>query len=90
MYYYCCDFQLKCVFTKDSDNLIHCPSFPEIHYDQEASDSKPHNCAIIVENIKEHHGGSWKCEFEADLPQESETIYIKERVQVLARGYRYP
>lgn len=82
--------QLKCVFTKGPDNLVHCPSFPEIHFDKAASDKEQHNCAIIVESIKEWHGGDWKCEFELDLPEESETIYIKERVKLLARGYRYP
>ena len=82
--------QLRCEFKRGPDKLIHCPSFPEIHFDQEASDSMQHNCAIIVENIKEHHEGDWKCEFELDLPQESEMIYIKDRVKMVARGYRYP
>ena len=40
--------------------------------------------------IKDHHEGNWKCEFELDLPDQSEKILIKEKVKLVARGYRYP
>ena len=83
-------FQLKCEFTKDVNSLVICPSFPEIHYDKIESEKYSNNCAINVAQIKDYHEGNWKCEFELDLPQESETIYIKEKVKLVARGYRYP
>ena len=85
-------FQLKCEFTKGPDNRVTCPSFPEIHYDQQTSNQHQHNCAIIVQNIQEHHEGNWRCEFEIDVPPEEELeepIIITERVKLLARGYRY-
>ena len=86
----CFLFQLKCEFTKDVNSLVICPSFPEIHYDKIESDKYRNNCAINVAQIKDYHEGNWKCEFELDLPEESETIYIKEKVKLVARGYRYP
>ena len=72
--------------------MVNCPSFPEIRYDKESSNSLLHSCAIVVENIQEHHEGSWKCEFEVDVPNEEnpkEPIIIRERVRLQARGYRY-
>ena len=84
--------QLKCEFTKGPGNMVTCPSFPEIHYDKQTSDLHQHNCAIIVENIQEHHEGKWKCEFEIDAPNEddpNEPVIVKESVKLLARGYRY-
>ena len=71
-----------------------CPSFPEIHYDAQTSDLHEHNCAIIVQNIQEHHEGNWRCEFEIDVPELNEDeleepIIIQEKVKLLARGYRY-
>lgn len=72
-----------------------CPSFPEIHYDKEVSDQHEYNCAIIVQNIQEHHEGNWRCEFEIDVPELNEDedleepIIITEKVKLLARGYRY-
>ena len=62
--------------------MVTCPSFPEIHYDKQTSDLHQHNCAIIVENIQEHHEGKWKCEFEIDVPNEddpNEPVIIKEQ-----------
>jgi len=82
--------QLRCEFTKDANSLVICPSFPEIHYDKIESDKYSNNCAINVAQIKEHHEGNWKCEFELDLPDQSEKILIKEKVKMVARGYRYP
>ena len=87
-------FQLKCEFTKGPGNLVTCPSFPEIHYDKETSEQHEHNCAIIVQNIQEHHEGNWRCEFEVDMPQDEddeflEPIIIHEKVKLVARGYRY-
>jgi len=85
--------QLKCEFVKGPNNRVTCPSFPEIHYDQQTSDQHQHNCAIIVQNIQEHHEGNWKCEFEIDVPAEDrdsdEPVIIREKVKLLARGYRY-
>ena len=52
-------FQLKCEFSKGPNNRVTCPSFPEIHYDKQASDQHEHNCAIIVQNIQEHHDGNY-------------------------------
>ena len=86
-------FQLKCEFVKGPNNRVTCPSFPEIHYDQQTSDQHQHNCAIIVQNIQEHHEGNWRCEFEIDVPAEdrdgSEPVIIQEKVSLVARGYRY-
>jgi len=84
--------ELRCEFTKGADNKITCPSFPEIHYDVEASEAEEHNCAIIVQNIQEHHEGNWRCEFTLDLPEEDyqEPVVIKDRIWLMARGYRYP
>ena len=84
--------QLKCEFTNGPDNRVTCPSFPEIHFDAEKSRSERHNCAIIVQNIQEHHEGNWKCEFTLDLPEEEydEPIVIKDKIKLMARGYRYP
>ena len=87
-----CEFQLKCEFVKGPGNIVTCPSFPEIHYDKQISEQHKHNCAIVVENIQEHHEGNWKCEFEIDAPNEEDPeqpMIIKERVKLLARGYRY-
>jgi len=83
--------ELKCEFTKGPENRVTCPSFPEIHYDRQVSDQHEHNCAIVVENIQEHHEGNWKCEFEIESnPEETEEpIIIREQVKLLARGYRY-
>jgi len=86
------EFQLKCEFVKGPGNIVTCPSFPEIHYDKQISEQHKHNCAIVVENIQEHHEGNWKCEFEIDAPNEEDPeqpMIIKERVKLLARGYRY-
>ena len=78
---------------KGPNNRVTCPSFPEIHYDQQTSDQHQHNCAIIVQNIQEHHEGNWRCEFEIDVPAEdrdgSEPVIIQEKVSLVARGYRY-
>ena len=34
--------------------------------------------------------GNWKCEFEADVPGEAEVVWIKDKVKLVARGWRYP
>ena len=34
--------------------------------------------------------GNWRCEFEVDVPEEEETIIIKDKVRLMARGWRYP
>ena len=84
--------QLKCEFTNGPDNRVTCPSFPEIHFDVEKSRAERHNCAIIIQNIQEHHEGNWKCEFTLDLPEDEydEPIVIKDKIKLMARGYRYP
>lgn len=84
--------QLRCEFKRGPNNVITCPSFPEVHYDDEASkEGGPHHCAIVVQNIQEHHEGNWKCEFELDLPyQTEEPVIVRDRVRVMARGFRYP
>lgn len=90
--YFFHSLQLKCEFVKGPGNIVTCPSFPEIHYDKQISEQHKHNCAIVVENIQEHHEGNWKCEFEIDAPNEEDPeqpMIIKERVKLLARGYRY-
>ncbi len=72
--------------------MVTCPSFPEVHFDREASAEHENKCAIVVQNIQEHHEGQWKCEFELDLTNEEapgEPIMIRERVKLQARGYRY-
>jgi len=86
--------QLKCEFSKGPNNRVTCPSFPEIHYDKQASDQHEHSCAIIVQNIQEHHEGNWRCEFEIDVPEEDRDsdglpVIIVEKVSLVARGYRY-
>ena len=92
IFFFFCELQLKCEFVKGPGNIVTCPSFPEIHYDKQISEQHKHNCAIVVENIQEHHEGNWKCEFEIDAPNEEDPeqpMIIKERVKLLARGYRY-
>jgi hypothetical protein len=45
--------QLRCEFKRGAGNVITCPSFPEVHYDDEASkEGGPHHCAIVVQNIQ--------------------------------------
>ena len=85
---------MKCEFSKGPNNRVTCPSFPEIHYDKQASDQHEHSCAIIVQNIQEHHEGNWRCEFEIDVPEEDRDsdglpVIIVEKVSLVARGYRY-
>jgi len=82
--------QLRCEFTRADNIRPMCPSFPEIHFDRVESDKYTNNCAINIAQIKDYHDGDWKCEFELDLPEESEIIHVKERVKLVARGYRYP
>jgi hypothetical protein len=49
-------FQLRCEFRRGAGNVITCPSFPEVHYDEEASkEGGPHHCAIVVQNIQVIH-----------------------------------
>jgi len=46
-------FQLRCEFRKRAGNLIACPSFPEVHYDEQGSnEGGPHQFAIVIHNIQ--------------------------------------
>ena len=49
-------WQLRCAFHNDGrENHYSCPSFPEVHFDRDMSSSDM--CAIVVNNIEEHHEG---------------------------------
>ncbi len=49
--------QLRCEFHNEPGKVNHwtCPSFPEVHYDRDQSSKDL--CAIVVNNIEEHHEG---------------------------------
>ena len=90
-----------------------------MHFDRDMSSSDM--CAIVVNNIEEHHegkqadhsalagqkscvnwvslknvvmscAGNWRCEFEVDnIDYEAgEPVMIRDRVRLMARGWRYP
>jgi len=83
--------ELRCAFHNDGrENHYSCPSFPEVHFDRDMSSSDM--CAIVVNNIEEHHEGNWRCEFEVDnIDYEAgEPVMIRDRVRLMARGWRYP
>eukprot|EP00096_Caligus_rogercresseyi_P013233 TRINITY_DN590_c0_g2_i1.p1 TRINITY_DN590_c0_g2~~TRINITY_DN590_c0_g2_i1.p1 ORF type:complete len:178 (-),score=19.38 TRINITY_DN590_c0_g2_i1:275-808(-) len=81
--------QLKCLFSRHQYRKVSCPSFPEVHYyrDRRAPENE---CTIIVNKVNEHHEGSWKCEFELDLPNMGEnSIMIYDHVCMIVRDWRY-
>lgn len=80
--------ELRCEFGRDRVTHFNCPSFPEVHFDKENSNAD--SCAIVVRKIESHHEGNWRCEFEADVPGEDEKVMIKDKVRLMARGWRYP
>ncbi|TRY79127.1 hypothetical protein TCAL_12390 [Tigriopus californicus] len=80
--------ELKCEFGRKKVEHMTCPSFPEIHFDKERSAGQ--SCTIVVHQITEHHEGNWGCELEIDVPTLQEKVIVKDKVRLMARGWRYP
>jgi len=37
-----------------------------------------------------HVSGNWRCEFEIEDPDYVEEVVIRDKVKLIARGWRYP